>query len=568
MFKKYYLLKITLVLICCLLIDNSIYSQTIQSRLPTIEEAREHLMSYRWVIVKGEGPGGSILVGGIWDFGKKMKRSTFGRVSGETSYEIVKVRSGINGRGYTLDVKVKDHDKMHYEEFYVNPVSIIVRRDAFSFTKQTEKYMYLELLGMEYDKPDTNSIEVRINKCSQNSGSSSNVISHELQILPSEKVRIANQIWTTKNATFDRFKNGDIICEARNSREWTEFWKNNIPCWSYYNYDPSTEKIYGKYYNIHVINDPRGIAPSGWRVPSLSDIQSLLKKNIRYSQLKASDKFRSPHMYNDVQFDDARIHSIGSGYNDRGNYIGQKTDWLIWGSAEGGGSPFSLHLYFRSRDKPSVSIESFHSQLDRGFSIRFVTDYSGKSEDLSTSEQLSSEMVDNAESILRKTEELKYLWTDDKLQTNVNIVSSPEDWIRAANEKRPACCYYNFNPLNRNMGLYYNWYALSTISFSRSRLPQIQDWLDLKSIDSNIISTSNDASIFNGYLGGYCDEKGVFYNKGIHGYWWFISNEVNNTVYLTNIDDRKGSLIYDNSKKGYGFSLRYIREERNWWESD
>lgn len=38
--------------------------------------------------------------------------------------------------------------------------------------------------------------------------------------------------------------------------------------WCYYNNDPSTNATYGKLYNWYAVNDPRGLAPAGWHVPS------------------------------------------------------------------------------------------------------------------------------------------------------------------------------------------------------------------------------------------------------------------------------------------------------------
>lgn len=44
-------------------IKNVCYTQTFYTiQLPTIEEARNYLLSYKWVIVKGSGRGGSILL--------------------------------------------------------------------------------------------------------------------------------------------------------------------------------------------------------------------------------------------------------------------------------------------------------------------------------------------------------------------------------------------------------------------------------------------------------------------------------------------------------------------------
>ena len=38
--------------------------------------------------------------------------------------------------------------------------------------------------------------------------------------------------------------------------------------WCYYNNDPANGIIYGKLYNWFAVNDPRGLAPVGWYIPS------------------------------------------------------------------------------------------------------------------------------------------------------------------------------------------------------------------------------------------------------------------------------------------------------------
>ena len=51
------------ILVIVIGIKNVCYTQTFfTTQLPTIEEARNYLLSYKWVIVKGSGRGGSILL--------------------------------------------------------------------------------------------------------------------------------------------------------------------------------------------------------------------------------------------------------------------------------------------------------------------------------------------------------------------------------------------------------------------------------------------------------------------------------------------------------------------------
>jgi uncharacterized protein (TIGR02145 family) len=77
--------------------------------------------------------------------------------------------------------------------------------------------------------------------------------------------------WTTKNLDVDKFRNGDVIPEARIDKEWGLAGLNGIPAWCYYDNDPENGKKYGKLYNWYAVNDPRGLAPKGYHIPTDKD---------------------------------------------------------------------------------------------------------------------------------------------------------------------------------------------------------------------------------------------------------------------------------------------------------
>jgi len=82
-----------------------------------------------------------------------------------------------------------------------------------------------------------------------------------------ESAFFGNQEWMTSNLNVDHFRNGDPIPEAKTNEEWEKAGENGLPAWKYYNNDPSNDKIY----NWYAVNDPRGLAPEGWRIPSSDD---------------------------------------------------------------------------------------------------------------------------------------------------------------------------------------------------------------------------------------------------------------------------------------------------------
>ena len=84
----------------------------------------------------------------------------------------------------------------------------------------------------------------------------------------SQTVTIGTQVWMTKNLDVSKFRNGDPIPEAKTTEEWENAGKNKQPAWCYYDNDPKNGEKYGKLYNWYTVNDSRGLAPEGWRVPS------------------------------------------------------------------------------------------------------------------------------------------------------------------------------------------------------------------------------------------------------------------------------------------------------------
>jgi hypothetical protein len=100
-----------------------------------------------------------------------------------------------------------------------------------------------------------------------------------------ETVLIGNQEWTTKNLNVSKYRNGDIIPEVKDPKKWANL---KTGAWCYYNNKPENGKIYGKLYNWYAVNDPRGLAPEGFHVPSKVEIE---KKYFSTSDLKYYECF-------------------------------------------------------------------------------------------------------------------------------------------------------------------------------------------------------------------------------------------------------------------------------------
>ena len=83
-----------------------------------------------------------------------------------------------------------------------------------------------------------------------------------------QTVTIGTQVWMTKNLDVATFRNGDPIPQAKTDEEWDKANEKEQPAWCYYDNLPRNGEKYGKLYNWYAVNDPRGLAPEGWHVPS------------------------------------------------------------------------------------------------------------------------------------------------------------------------------------------------------------------------------------------------------------------------------------------------------------
>lgn len=92
-----------------------------------------------------------------------------------------------------------------------------------------------------------------------------------------KRVKYNHQIWMINNLAVTHFRNGDALIEAYSHEEWINSGKQGIPAFCRVNNSSSKQDVYGFLYNWHALNDPRGLAPKGWKIPSRGDFEILIK---------------------------------------------------------------------------------------------------------------------------------------------------------------------------------------------------------------------------------------------------------------------------------------------------
>jgi uncharacterized protein (TIGR02145 family) len=81
-------------------------------------------------------------------------------------------------------------------------------------------------------------------------------------------VQIGKQLWFAENLNVSKYRNGDEIPEVQDKTEWAAL---TIGAWCYLDNNPDNGAKFGKLYNWHAINDPRGLAPEGFHIPTDKD---------------------------------------------------------------------------------------------------------------------------------------------------------------------------------------------------------------------------------------------------------------------------------------------------------
>lgn len=121
----------------------------------------------------------------------------------------------------------------------------------------------------------------------------------------SNEVKIGNQVWMKENLNVSRFRNGDPIPEAKTKDEWIQAGIKKQAVWCYYDNDFKNGTKYGKLYNWYAVNDPRGLAPNGWNVPTNDDW------NILFEYLGGKGEAEEKMKCNNVSKETSESHFLG-----------------------------------------------------------------------------------------------------------------------------------------------------------------------------------------------------------------------------------------------------------------
>jgi uncharacterized protein (TIGR02145 family) len=148
-------------------------------------------------------------------------------------------------------------------------------------------------------------------------------------------VRLGNQIWMVDNLEKEVFNNGDSIQEVVEDAVWVRHGSDKIPAMCWYDNSRGSTPANGRLYNRFAVNDSRGLAPIGWRIPTEADWDELAK--YLGSQREAGNALKDTAFWEDASGRTMFSALPGGGRDAEGQYRDGEVLAAWWTSGKGNG---------------------------------------------------------------------------------------------------------------------------------------------------------------------------------------------------------------------------------------
>ena len=189
--------------------------------------------------------------------------------------------------------------------------------------------------------------------------------------IKAQEIKIGTQTWTSKNLDVSKFRNGEAIPLAKTNAEWKSAGQNQQPAWCYYENKTANGTTYGKLYNWYAVNDPRGLAPKGYHIPTDKEWTVLTDYLGGDSIAGAKMKSTSGWEENGNGSNTSGFAGLPGGYrsfNGDFYYFGAYGKW--WSSSEINAS----NAWFRNLNYSFGLVNRYFSFKQNGFSVRCLRD--------------------------------------------------------------------------------------------------------------------------------------------------------------------------------------------------
>ncbi|MBF0586532.1 fibrobacter succinogenes major paralogous domain-containing protein [Prosthecochloris sp. N3] len=185
-----------------------------------------------------------------------------------------------------------------------------------------------------------------------------------------ESVTIGPQTWMADNLDTGRYRNGDPVRHARTEEEWHDALSRGEGAWCFYANRETNRTRHGRLYNWYAVNDPRGLAPEGWRIASDHDWQQLTDH--LGGALKAGGHLKSPTGWNrpNTGADNSTLFGAlpAGSRNCLGSFYGKGRYAYFWTSTQAG----RFDAWNRELSSTNSEVRRVKVNKSLGFSVRCI----------------------------------------------------------------------------------------------------------------------------------------------------------------------------------------------------
>ncbi len=182
------------------------------------------------------------------------------------------------------------------------------------------------------------------------------------------EIKIGIQTWTSKILDVETYRNGFVIPQVEDQEEWENL---STGAWCYNENKTANGIKYGKLYNWYAVNDPRGLAPKRYHIPT--DNEWTILTDYLGGEDGAGAEMKSTTGWDDDDLDtnSSGFSALPGGYRlYYGGFSANYDDGAWWSSSESDTS----NAWYRKVSDGYCSIFKDERGKTHGFSVRCLRD--------------------------------------------------------------------------------------------------------------------------------------------------------------------------------------------------
>jgi uncharacterized protein (TIGR02145 family) len=191
-------------------------------------------------------------------------------------------------------------------------------------------------------------------------------------------VKIGSQVWMAENLKTSVYSDGSPIPQLTSNSAWgrptnsPEVFK---PGWSYFQNNASNNLFHGKLYNWYAVNDPRGLAPLGYHIPSDAEWSVLVE--YLGGEENAGFKMKSTTGWNNKGNGDnsSGFNGLPGGcYQYKGDFYGIGENSFWWSSSKLNAGSSWRSAWNRILGCNYSQVLRIYDYMSEGYSVRCLKD--------------------------------------------------------------------------------------------------------------------------------------------------------------------------------------------------